>query len=341
MFKFFIIIITFLSLIISCKAQTVSDVDGNIYNTIIIGNQIWMAENLKTTHFKDTTDIILSPDYTVWSTLTTPAFCWINNDWAAYGNTYGALYNWYAVNSQKLAPEGWHVPTFTEWVTMENYLISNGYNYDETSWGNNETNNKIAKSLGAIIYWDTSYVTGSVGNVDFPGKRNASGFSALPGSFRDENGYFGTSSASIARGGFWWTSSQHSTVNAYNLNMYYNESIFPASNANKRSGLSVRCVRDADTITGFKELEDIEEFHINIFPNPASSQLHGSFESAIPEMFLIEILDLHGKVVSSQSIDSQMGVNNFLFLVESFPSGLYLVRVQSSKKMETIKFIIK
>ena len=101
---------------------TVTDIDGNVYHTVTIGTQTWMVENLKTTKYNDGTAIPLVTDSTAWLNLTTPGYCWYNNDAATYKNTYGALYNWFTVNTSKLAPSGWHVPTDAEWTTLITYL---------------------------------------------------------------------------------------------------------------------------------------------------------------------------------------------------------------------------
>jgi hypothetical protein len=85
----------------------VKDGDGNLYNVIKIGDQLWMKENLKTTRYNDGSTIPLVIDITTWANLTTPGYCWYNNDKATYGNTYGALYNWYPVKTGKLCPAVW------------------------------------------------------------------------------------------------------------------------------------------------------------------------------------------------------------------------------------------
>jgi len=106
---------------ISGQTGTVSDIEGNIYETIGIGSQIWMAENLKTTKYNDGTEILQVIEDDVWSRLDgppTPAFCWYNNDEASNKEIYGALYDWYAVNTGKLCPAGWHVPSFNEWAVL-------------------------------------------------------------------------------------------------------------------------------------------------------------------------------------------------------------------------------
>lgn len=99
----------------------IADADGNTYKIIKIGDQVWTAENLRTTRYNDGTEIPLVTDYTAWTNLTTPAYAWTNND---IGNksVYGALYNWFAVKTCKLCPSGWHVPTDAEWTILENHL---------------------------------------------------------------------------------------------------------------------------------------------------------------------------------------------------------------------------
>ena len=100
----------------------VTDIEGNIYKTIQIGTQEWMAENLKTTKYNDNTEIPLITENSNWGSTTTPGYCWVNNDRTTYKNIYGALYNWYTVNTGKLCPTGWHVSTDAEWTTLVNYL---------------------------------------------------------------------------------------------------------------------------------------------------------------------------------------------------------------------------
>ena len=114
--------------------STVKDADGNVYTTVKIGNQVWTVENLRTTKYNDGSAIPLVTDSAAWVNLTTPGYCYYNNTTNADSiKKYGALYNWYAVDTKKLAPAGWHVPTDAEWDTLQNYLIANGYNWDGTT----------------------------------------------------------------------------------------------------------------------------------------------------------------------------------------------------------------
>ena len=108
---------------------SITDKDGNVYTSVTIGTQVWMKENLKTTKYNDGTAIPLVTDGAAWESLTTPGYCWYNNDAATYKATYGALYNRYTANSGKLCPAGWHVPADSEWTTLTDYLINNGYGY--------------------------------------------------------------------------------------------------------------------------------------------------------------------------------------------------------------------
>jgi uncharacterized protein (TIGR02145 family) len=125
----FIIVGMLFTLTNSCKKDSkndtpsiVTDKDGNVYHTITIGTQVWMVENLKTTKYNDGTDIPLVKDSATWANLTTPGYCWLYNDQTTYINTTGALYNWYAVNTGKLAPIGWHVPSDSDFIALTKYL---------------------------------------------------------------------------------------------------------------------------------------------------------------------------------------------------------------------------
>jgi uncharacterized protein (TIGR02145 family) len=124
-------LILLFSLTLSCKKDkpapplTVTDADGNVYQTIVIGTQTWTTENLRTTKFNDGTSIPNEPDGVAWNGLLTAAYCWYNND-VANKPTSGALYNYFAATDPKIAPAGWHVPTEAEWQTLVDYLGGNG-----------------------------------------------------------------------------------------------------------------------------------------------------------------------------------------------------------------------
>ena len=175
-------------IIMKDNAGDVTDIDGNVYQSVKIGTQIWTAENLKTTKYNDGSPIPYITDNAQWSKMTTGAYCFYGNN---TGNKvkFGAMYNWFTVNTGKLAPLGWHVPSDAEWQTLLNYLIANGYNYDGTKDTNAE--NKVAKSLcSQTTDWTSGSNVGACGsNI---AKNNSTGFNGLPGGYRREDGSFST-----------------------------------------------------------------------------------------------------------------------------------------------------
>ena len=217
----------------SVNYGTLKDQDGYTYKTVTIGTQTWMAENLKTTKYNDGNPIPNLTDNSLWDNDTKGAYCWYLND-TVNKFTYGALYNWYAVNTGKLAPAGWHISTDEEWTILKNYLIANGFNYDGTKEGY-----KFAKSLCSKTSWALSDEVGSPGAA--PENNNNTGFSALPGGFRG----FGSFSF-IGIIGEWWSSLNEDVNNVCYQGLYYNARGVARGwdDLNKKSGFSVRCVKD-------------------------------------------------------------------------------------------------
>jgi uncharacterized protein (TIGR02145 family) len=211
------------------QTHTVKDIDGNVYLTVTIGKQVWMAENLKTTKYNDGIAIPLVTDDNGWGALTTPAYCWYNNDAIANKKRDGALYNWFAVNTKKLCPTGWHVPLDTEWTTLQDYLSKNGYSYGGI--GSN-----IAKSLAATTGWAANGTANTVGNDQ--SSNNKSGFMAYPSGHRYLNGTFFL----IGLAGHWWSSSDGSISSAYYRYISYLYGDLISNFYNKQEGFSVRCV---------------------------------------------------------------------------------------------------
>jgi uncharacterized protein (TIGR02145 family) len=219
---------------------SVTDVENNTYRTVQIGTQEWMAENLRTTKYRDGTAIFHGEKTDDWSGQE-GSYCWYDNDRKANKSLYGALYNWNAVNSGILCPDGWHVPDIEEWKSLENYLIINGFNFDGTT-----TENRIAKSLAAVTKWEVSTELGSPGHT--PTANNKSGFSALPAGFRDPthgwNEYIG-----LGTSGGWWTSTQNGSF-ALHCSMNYQYTFLHLDDFQMFSsilwsyGFSVRCVKD-------------------------------------------------------------------------------------------------
>ncbi len=214
---------------------TVTDYDGNLYQTVQIGDQIWMAENLKVTHYPNGTTIPQVTVNTAWAALednsTDDAYCYYNNESTS---EYGALYTYAA--AMNVCPTAWHLPSDAEWSVMENYLADNGYNFDSSTGGNRD---KIGKAVASDSGWGTSSTIGAVGNSDFSEKRNASGFSALPGGFRVNNGLY----ANAEYYSFFWCSEYNST-HAYMRSLFYNSANVTKESFLKSYGMSVRCIKD-------------------------------------------------------------------------------------------------
>lgn len=203
--------------VLTNQIGTVKDVDGNVYNTVTIGTQVWMASNLKSTKYKDGTAIPFAPDNTAWENLATPGYCWYNNQEAANKNTYGALYNWYTVKTGKLCPTGWHVPSDYEWSELT-------YSLD----GPDTAGGKL-KETGSS-HWANPNT----------GATNTSGFFAVPGGRRILFGTFND----MGNFGYWWTSVEYISNTGVYFGMHYNSADVSNNYIFKRTGLAVRCLRD-------------------------------------------------------------------------------------------------
>ena len=210
-----LLIILPLLLIVGCSNVTV--IDGNKYKTVQIGDQVWMAENLKVSHYRNGDAIPTGHSESEWSNLSTGAY-------AVYGgnesnaDTYGYLYNWYAVDdSRNIAPEGWHVPTDAEWTILTDYL-----------GGSNVAGGKM-KEAGMSHWWSPN-----------TGATNESGFTALPGGYRGYGGgYYG-----MGGGGYFWSSAGGGSASAWRRVLPYHSSGVGRTSGSKQGGFSVRCLRD-------------------------------------------------------------------------------------------------
>lgn len=223
------------------EPTSVTDIEGNVYSIVKLGNQTWMAENLRVTKLNDGTPIPTETNNTSWSILTTPAYAAYSHN---QGNLtkFGALYNWHAVNTGKLCPKGWHIPTSDEWADMEYYLASNGYNYDGSLTAERaQASSKIAKSLATVSGWTSSTKVGAVGNTDFQEARNKSGFNGEPGGYRHHPGNFD----SINNTAYWWTASAGQAQNSARLiAIYHSEANVWRHDVSPNRGVSCRCVKD-------------------------------------------------------------------------------------------------
>ena len=201
------------SFITEKELPTVTDIDGNIYHAVTIGTQVWMVENLKTTKYRNGDLIPNGTDGTAWSNLTTGAYCNYDNN-ENNADSYGRLYNWYAVNdSRNIAPTGWHVATDDEWLTLRSFVGGGSV---------------AGTKLKSITGWNSN----GNGTDEY-------GFTAFPGGRRDLVGSFGLIGAS----GYWWTSTVDSGT-AWRWLMDYQSSYVDGGRLNKKYGYSVRCIKD-------------------------------------------------------------------------------------------------
>ena len=232
--------ITF-TITVNPAAGSVTDQDGNTYDYLTYGNQVWTVENAEMVTYRDGTPIPQVTDATESANLTTGAWSYYNND-----PSKGKLYNWYAVMgvhdtdpntpNKEFAPEGWHVPTDAEWTTLEEYLIANGYNYDGTT-----TENKIAKAMASTTGWYSSTDAGAIGNDQ--SLNNSSGFNAFPVGRRSSNGSFYYESANA----FFWSSTELTPNFVWSPFLDNNSSFlgrYDDGYVSKSAGSSVRFVRD-------------------------------------------------------------------------------------------------
>jgi uncharacterized protein (TIGR02145 family) len=210
-----------------CGGQTSLTYDGRTYDLVEIGGQCWFADNLATDQYRNGDPIPTGLSNTTWENTTSGAYAIYNND-PANDVTYGKLYNWYTtVDSRGLCPTGWHVPTDCEWMYLEGSLGMSVTDQETVGYrGTNE-----GGALKSTTGW----------NSPNTGATNSSGFTAFPGGFRNFNGSY----YYIGYFGFWWSSTENGSLNAWNRRLVYDSSDVDRNGTyDKRYGFSVRCVRD-------------------------------------------------------------------------------------------------
>ena len=221
-------------------APTVTDVDGNVYITVQIGDQCWMRENLRTTKYANGTPIPLGTEES-----STTAYRYYPSGNSANVPDYGYLYNWPAVMNgslgssanpsgvQGICPDGWHVPSDAEWTELENYVSS------QSQYVCGSSTSYIAKALASEEGWISSTDNCAVGNN--PDANNATGFSARPAGYYGDIYYY---IGNIGNGAYFWSATQYSSNNAYNRYLAYIYANVSRYSHSKHVGNSVRCVRD-------------------------------------------------------------------------------------------------
>ena len=288
----------------SIEAQTVTDVNGNVYPTVVIGRQVWMSENLRAWSYRDNTIIPKVTGNTQWGNLTTDAYCWYSNDSLTNSKVYGAMYNWKTVESGKLCPSGWHVPTRAEFDSLTAYL-----------GGSSVAGGKLKES--GTSHWDSPNTGGT----------NSSGFKGVPGGYRNIAGIFDN----VRSFGYYWTSTQSSSTDAYHVLLSNSAAELYYYGASKVNGYSVRCLRDL--LTTVEERNSNQEFRI--YPNPFkfSATIYLTTTNAD-----VVVYNLYGQKVreldhfSSEKIEFRRG---------NLPEGIYFMYlIQDHKIIAKDRFII-
>ena len=290
----------------------VTDVDGNIYNSVIIGAQEWMKTNLNVSKYLDGTIIPQVTDVNAWASLTTGAWCYPNNDNAS-GIIYGKLYNWYAIMGiydaaslanplvrKQFAPTGWHVPSDSEWTILGDYL-----------GGDSVAGGKMREA--GTAHWLTPN----------SGADNSSCFTGLPAGYLNISSIPIPTFALMGLGGHWWSSSETASQAWYrSLNYSYN--YVNKNTKDKAYGLSVRCVKDIAMGN-----ESFNDSSFKIFPNPAKNYITIDFgDFANLNGWSFKIVDTLGQeivcgIINSQHID--VSLNN----INS--EGILIIKILNNK----------
>jgi uncharacterized protein (TIGR02145 family) len=277
----------------STRAQTVTDIDGNVYNTVTIGNQVWMKENLKVTHYRNGDPIPNVTTSAGWSNLSTGAYC-------NYGNnpnqaiTYGRLYNWYAATDRRqLAPEGWHVATDAEWTTLTDFAGGLGV-----------AGGKL-KERGSTHWLSPN-----------TGATNDYGFTALPGGLIERDGTFW----SIQFIASWWCSTEANASEGWARGIF-SDAIYVDRGGyySKKIGFSIRCVKDETSGMNTPELAAA----VRIFPNPAVDRI--SIDCGTEQEVDMTMYSLNGACVIQKKLKASMNQIDISFL----PTGSYIIRLKS------------
>jgi uncharacterized protein (TIGR02145 family) len=289
------------------KAQTVVDYDGNIYNTVTIGSQIWMKENLNVTHYRNGISIPNVTNTTTWKTLTSGASCDYENT-PANSAIYGRLYNWYAAtDTNNICPLDWHIPTDSEWNIFEKFL-DNTVDTNAIGWAGTDIGGKL-KETGFVHWYNPN-----------TGATNISEFTALPGGYRNLYGSF----MYYKNYGYWWASKPGDTVNIWRRNLNYDNSQISRANylsTYKVSGFSCRCIMD-DVVTKTKEVNSKNQ--ILLFPNPATDRITVSQNNTEDLNFCI--YNILGECVLQNIL---IGASNNID-ISFLKNGIYFIKISGA-----------
>ncbi|MEI6695848.1 MAG: FISUMP domain-containing protein [Bacteroidota bacterium] len=271
------------------EAQTVSDYEGNEYNIITIGTQKWTKENLISTKYNDGTSIPLVIDWVTWASIFTPGYCWYLNNETQYKDPYGALYNWYTVNTNKLCPNGWHAPTDAEWTELSNYL-----------GGLNIAGGKLKET--GISHW----LAPNTGATD------ETGFTAVANGYRHGSGNYDN----LAHNAYFWTNTTHISGNSWERSIPHDSTNLLPEYFGRNTGMAVRCIKDtASTINDINQLKGIK-----IYPNPACDKIY--IENHSKQKVKLQIVGIAGECELTKEISNSIQSID----IRKLTKGNYIIR---------------
>jgi uncharacterized protein (TIGR02145 family) len=269
----------------------VSDIDGNSYTTVTIGNQVWMAENLRVGRLNDGTPLNLISDGETWKSTPTPAACWYNNDSAQYHLSHGRMYNGFAALSSAICPTGWKVPSDVEWGDMIRAL-----------GGSSIAGGKM-KDTG-LTYWDSPNT----------GATNSSGFTGRPGGYRSPiDGSF----SFIRQRGGWFVTQRGTSVSFQFLSWSLESS--GAGAIDNYAGLSIRCLRELPaSVNAMKSVLSVASY-----PNPASQKVRVEWGSVLNAAG-IRVSSMDGRTILEEPCPDSRSAE---IDISMLPAGVYMVSI--------------
>lgn len=280
-----------IGLCFSCFGQ-VTDIDGNSYNTVIIGSQEWMAENLRTSRTDNGDTIMEITRNNMWGSANRPAMAWYDND-TANANPFGRLYNGHAALHPNICPDGWRMPTDADWTALYNQV-----------GGSSVAGGKLKHE--GTQYWEPPNTSAS----------NASGFTAMPSGYRDPQ------SGNFLHQGFragWFARVRQSNLMFYWVS--WDTQAGGQGPIQHEAGLAIRCMRDVTTSTSSFEKD---QYGIKVVPNPAEHFTTITFPEKDKDWHLT-LINMNGNVVFDQHIQT----NTYDLNVEHLPAGIYTIAVNS------------
>jgi uncharacterized protein (TIGR02145 family) len=278
------------------QSQNVIDIDSNVYNTVTIGTQTWMRENLRVTHFRTGDSIQDGSNYPGWEDIYTGVYS--ISDYDSVSQLFGALYNWFAVDDNRsLCPSGWHIPDTSEWSALFSYL-----------GGDSIAGGKMKEA--DTVHWKSPN----------SGATNSSGFTALPAGFRLLYGQ--QTYTSIGTAGCFWSADEVDVNRSYGLFIAYNRTNVFMGIPVKQTGYSIRCICDsmANTIN-----EKKNHFGIKIYPNPATNKI--IIDCPDYKNLSLFIYSIVGKIILQRKLINGTNEVDISFLSK----GLYIIKVSGAE----------